>query len=301
MSKLFRKLDSLFLVLFSPFRFRYDDRLIKKAISGKGGSVVPILDSGMANRFRTFLGSVLNFKVNSYQWQYWSDHRIGPRDKHTLNDYFDNLDLERVYFSNLFRKYFSIVIPLKIDSAVSVLDFELLNFGGLTGRPLECLSAETKTRIQFIFWDLLRPKKDVLDRVEEVTRGLSHISCLHLRSWEFCDSKETLLKRNELQHIKILISPEKFRDSIKDCLERLPDETTLFVCSAYPFSLEDFDFGFDFAIKTVPTLFDETYLQDFFELLLLTQAHCLIGTRYSTFSHLAKIVSKVNVSYQVFD
>jgi len=299
-NRFLRKLDSLqYRLIENFFRFRLDDRIIRHAFKGNPKTVHPVLDSGLANRIRTLLSCTLSFEFHDYHWSYWNDHRVGDKEVTDLEYYFDSLKLKRIHFSWFYKKYRSMSIAFHIQNDKDVLLFDILNSGGLNGRDFINIENKKLNEVRQIFWDMLRPNASVIRMAKDLDDGI--YACIHIRNWEFLDSPNSVINRSDYQKIKILSSYSFFIENIKALIREIPDDVPIYVCSAYFFDIKKITNNRRGSIKTFPRIYNEQFKQDYLEFLFMSMSRYIIATRYSTFSHLAGILSRDILMYKVFD
>jgi hypothetical protein len=298
-SRIFVSISHRFDILFTKFRKKRVHNKILQILQGEKVDLIPVLDAGFCNRIRTLLGLMASQDVKYYVWpdSGYDNNRMQYKD--SLNDFFENVDLKVVKKQSYKKLYESWFMPFPLSNKPNdAFILDSVNFGGMNGRFDPTQEHWFIDRIREIFWDQLTPKKEFLDKLDEILP--KKYAVIHIRDWEYNDSLDSIIKIKNFERAKFLTSPTLSFQSITSKIEEIDDTFEVFVISYKMETVELTKLCSD-RVKSFPILDDRNYAQDFLEFLFLAKADIIIGSRYSTFSHTAAILSRSCKEYSLFD
>jgi len=273
------------------------DKNIVKILSGDKVELVPQLAGGLCNRFRTLLAIMVNQEINSYLWDPMFNGRLGLEDN--LDTFFDHSNLNMIVMSGVTESYQSWFMPFPItDKKNDVYILDSLNYGGLNGRFDPSQEHWFINSLKKVFWDDLSPKKEYLDLLSDITD--KPYAVIHIRDWEYNDDLDSIVKIDNFERAKFLISPKVCERNLVKLIDLIDDNLDVFVLSYDRETVRSVS-KLSNRIREFPILHEQQIIQDFIEFLFLCQAKNIIGSRYSTFTHLAGVLSNECTEYSLFD
>jgi hypothetical protein len=123
---------------------------------------------------------------------------------------------------------------------------------------------------------------------------------VHIRDWEYNDSIDSIIRLKSFERAKLLTSPKICQQSLCRKINDIDDSLEVFVVS-YREKTVELATDCSNKVKSFPILDERQYVQDFLEFLFLAKADLIIGSRYSTFSHTAAMLSRSCKEYSLFD
>jgi hypothetical protein len=298
-SRVFTSINNRIGLLLLKSRKKKVHKKIIKILQGEKVDLIPVLDSGFCNRLRALLALMASQEVKYYIWPDSGYDNNRMQYKNGLHDFFENVDLKLVKKGPSNKLYESWFMPFpltNIPNDVFILDS--VNFGGMNGRFDPSQDHWYLDKIKEIFWDQLVPKQEFLEKLDAVLP--KKYAVIHVRDWEYNDSLDSIIKINDFDRTKFLTSPKISLQSLTEKIDEVDDTFEVFVVS-YKNETVELVKGCSDRVKSFPILDDRSFAQDFLEFLFLSKADIIIGSRYSTFSHTAAILSRSCKEYSLFD